>query len=277
MLSRPFSTHKRVPQIGEFHSQENSTHTGEFHSQESSTHRRVPPAREFHIQESSTYRRVPHTGKFHSQESSTNAGAFHKLETSTHRRVPQRREFHKLESSTHRRTLHMDEFHTNTGEFYMRERSTHTSPANTNTGEFYMRESSTHTSPANTNRGEFHMREISTHTGLANIDGCLNSWWTMVWWVVRAVFAAQAVSMAASSGPVRCEAVLHSYGQSHWREGCTQLWQWDLMVTLSSALLGHQATGTMTCYPTQSHYPDPEWTNHCPILIMPSTRLGSDK
>ena len=36
------------------------------------------------------------------------------------------------------------------------------------------------------------------------------------------------------------------------------------------------ATGTVTCYPTQSHYPDTEPTSHCPILIMPSARLGRD-
>ena len=39
----------------------------------------------------------------------------------------------------------------------------------------------------------------------------------------------------------------------------------------------HQAAGTMTCYPTQAHYPDTEPTSPCPIIIMPSARLGSDK
>ena len=34
---------------------------------------------------------------------------------------------------------------------------------------------------------------------------------------------------------------------------------------------------TMTWYPAQSHYPDTELTSHCPILLMSSTRLGSDK
>ena len=43
----------------------------------------------------------------------------------------------------------------------------------------------------------------------------------------------------------------------------------------STASLGHKAT--MTCYPTQSHYPDTEPTSPCPILIMPSAWLGSDK
>ena len=39
----------------------------------------------------------------------------------------------------------------------------------------------------------------------------------------------------------------------------------------------HQTTSTMTCYPTQSPYPDTEPTSPCPILIMTSIRLGSDK
>ena len=33
----------------------------------------------------------------------------------------------------------------------------------------------------------------------------------------------------------------------------------------------------MTWYPTQSHYPDTRPASPCPILIMPSTWLGSDK
>ena len=33
----------------------------------------------------------------------------------------------------------------------------------------------------------------------------------------------------------------------------------------------------MTRYPTQAHYPDTVLTSPCPILLMPSTRLGSDK
>ena len=47
----------------------------------------------------------------------------------------------------------------------------------------------------------------------------------------------------------------------------------------NAASLEHQAT--MTCYPAiailLSHYPDTEWTSPCPILIMPSARLGSEK
>ena len=34
---------------------------------------------------------------------------------------------------------------------------------------------------------------------------------------------------------------------------------------------------TMTQYPTQSHYPVTELTSPCAILLMSSTRLGSDK
>ena len=45
----------------------------------------------------------------------------------------------------------------------------------------------------------------------------------------------------------------------------------------SAPSVGHQAAGTTTRYPTQSHYPDAEPTSFCPILIMPSVRLGNDK
>ena len=34
---------------------------------------------------------------------------------------------------------------------------------------------------------------------------------------------------------------------------------------------------TMTCYPTPSHYPDTEPPSPCPILILLSARLWSDK
>ena len=40
--------------------------------------------------------------------------------------------------------------------------------------------------------------------------------------------------------------------------------------------LGDQAVGTMTQYPTQSHYPDTELSSSCPILVMPNARLGSN-
>ena len=45
----------------------------------------------------------------------------------------------------------------------------------------------------------------------------------------------------------------------------------------SAAPLGNQANNTMTWYHTQSHYLDTEPTSPCPILIMPSTLLGSNK
>ena len=45
----------------------------------------------------------------------------------------------------------------------------------------------------------------------------------------------------------------------------------------SAASLGHQATGHMTCYPSQSHYPVTQPTSPCFILIMTSARLGSDR
>ena len=50
-----------------------------------------------------------------------------------------------------------------------------------------------------------------------------------------------------------------------------------LLVTYSVAPLGKQTTGTMTQGPIQSHYPDSELTSSCPILLMPSARLESDK
>ena len=40
----------------------------------------------------------------------------------------------------------------------------------------------------------------------------------------------------------------------------------------SAASLEHQVTSTMTCYPTQPHYPDTEPTSPCPILIMLNAR-----
>ena len=54
----------------------------------------------------------------------------------------------------------------------------------------------------------------------------------------------------------------------------TNLWQGQLY---SAASLENQATSTMTWYPTQSHYSDTERTSPCPLLIMLSVWLGSDK
>ena len=41
--------------------------------------------------------------------------------------------------------------------------------------------------------------------------------------------------------------------------------------------LANQITGTITQYPSQSHYRDTELTSPSPILLMPSTQLGSNK
>ena len=40
--------------------------------------------------------------------------------------------------------------------------------------------------------------------------------------------------------------------------------------------LRHQATGTITEYPTQSHYPGTELTSPCPLLIIPCIWIESD-
>ena len=55
---------------------------------------------------------------------------------------------------------------------------------------------------------------------------------------------------------------------------CDNAHSWQLF---SAALLGEWATSTMTLYHTKSYYLDTEPTSPCPILIMPSTWLGSDK
>ena len=52
---------------------------------------------------------------------------------------------------------------------------------------------------------------------------------------------------------------------SGWVLTCDNPHSWRLY---SAASLGNQATSTMTCYPTQSHYADTEPTSPCPILIM---------
>ena len=61
---------------------------------------------------------------------------------------------------------------------------------------------------------------------------------------------------------------------SGWVLTCHSAHSWLLY---SAASLGHQAASTMTCYPTQSHYPNTELTSPCPIIIMLSARLGSNK
>ena len=45
----------------------------------------------------------------------------------------------------------------------------------------------------------------------------------------------------------------------------------------SAAPRGNHAAGTMTQYPTQSHYTDNLLSSRYPILVMLSARIGSDK
>ena len=61
---------------------------------------------------------------------------------------------------------------------------------------------------------------------------------------------------------------------SEWTLPCESAHTWQLY---SAAPLGNQATTTMTQHPTQSHYPTTELTSPCPILLMSSARLGSNK
>ena len=53
----------------------------------------------------------------------------------------------------------------------------------------------------------------------------------------------------------------------------TTMWQF----TFSAARLRHHATGIMTQYRTQSHYPDSEHTSSFPVILIPSASLGSNK
>ena len=63
---------------------------------------------------------------------------------------------------------------------------------------------------------------------------------------------------------------LRSYQNGYWLEMVhSQLYY--------AASLWDQAAGTITRYPTQWHYPDIMLTSPCPILLMPSARLDSDK
>ena len=45
----------------------------------------------------------------------------------------------------------------------------------------------------------------------------------------------------------------------------------------SAVPLGDQVASTMTCYPTQSHYPDIKLTRPCPLLLMLRASIGSNK
>ena len=82
-------------------------------------------------------------------------------------------------------------------------------------------------------------------------DGCSYRFCDTGWWS-----PAMAVPLV-SSGPAKCEALLHGYGTSLLEGGvvptCDSTHPWWLY---SAALLEHQAISTMTCYPTQLHYPD---------------------
>ena len=84
-----------------------------------------------------------------------------------------------------------------------------------------------------------------------------------------------AASLLLASGLVRYEAVLHSCGTRPVGEGVPTCDSAHLRQLYSVASLGHQATGTMTFYPSQSQYPDTEPTSPYPILIMLNTGLGS--
>ena len=80
-----------------------------------------------------------------------------------------------------------------------------------------------------------------------------------------------------TSGLVRYEAVLQSCRTSPvggWAPTCNSAHSWQLHRTVS---LEHQVAGTITCYPTQSHYPDIEPTSPFSILIMLNARIGSDR
>ena len=78
-----------------------------------------------------------------------------------------------------------------------------------------------------------------------------------------------AVPLLLTSRLVRCEDVLHSCGTNSVDGVPTcdnaHVHSWKLYSAVS---LEHQATGTITCYPTQLHYPDTEQMSPCHILIM---------
>ena len=61
---------------------------------------------------------------------------------------------------------------------------------------------------------------------------------------------------------------------SGWALTCDSAHSWRLY---NPAPLGDQVVNTMTWYPTQSDYPDTKSTSPCPILIMQSAWLESDK
>ena len=71
---------------------------------------------------------------------------------------------------------------------------------------------------------------------------------------------------------------LHIFGAfkdiSGWAPTCDGVQLWQLY---HADPLGYQVADTVSQFPTQSHYPDTELASPCPIIIMPSTRLSSDK
>ena len=58
----------------------------------------------------------------------------------------------------------------------------------------------------------------------------------------------------------------------YWKTRLSEPWR-----LYSATLLEDQAVSTMLWYPTQSYFTDTEPASPCPILIMPSSWLGSDK
>ena len=58
---------------------------------------------------------------------------------------------------------------------------------------------------------------------------------------------------------------------SGWVPTCDNVHSWWLY---SAVLLQNQASSNMTQYHNQSYYPETELTSPCPILFIPSTRLG---
>ena len=79
---------------------------------------------------------------------------------------------------------------------------------------------------------------------------------------------------------------LRSYHGGYWlarghtHGGFIVLPHWKLVGSSEINELANKVASTMTWYPTQSHYPDTELTSpyHISlILVMPSTRLGTNK
>ena len=77
--------------------------------------------------------------------------------------------------------------------------------------------------------------------------------------------SAAMVAPLASSGPVRCHAVLHGYGTSPLKGG--GLYQLVTVRTHGNFIVLPHGN-TMTYYPTQLHYPDTKRTSPRPILII---------